>query len=150
MGQSILTDDQKVFQGTVTHGGGTFTADFTVPTDQVMRLRAWAFLSAASASHLTAGCAVCGEYVVQNKNGTVTALTAETGSQNPNNSDTTNVTSLVGNMGVQATDNATWNGISTCHWSIVATSARLTVTNNSSTTDANVTVLIETKTVGST
>lgn len=150
MGQSVLTEDAKVFQGTAVHSNGTFVADFTIPTDQVMRLRAWAFLTAASGGHLSAGCAICGEYVVQNENGSCSALGAETGSQNPNDSNTTNITSRVGDMGVQATDNGVWNGISQCNWSVVGTVARLTVTNKSSTTDANVTVFIEAKAVGST
>lgn len=149
MAQSTPVIDRIVSQGTAAHDGGTFTVDVPIPTDKVARLRGWAFLSAASAGHLSVGASICAEWVVENKNGTLSTPTALTGSKNPNNSDTSDVTGLTGDLGIQASDSSF--GSCAADWSIQTTNARLTITNSSAdATDANVTVIVDVMYVGST
>jgi hypothetical protein len=155
MAQSIPTIDLagKRYQGTAAPSGGTFTADYPIPTDQGARLVAVALFSSASGGHLLNFGTLRAEYAVANKNGTLSAPTAITtpGSTNPLNSSTTGEAAAH----VQASDTAFSNvggGIfPLLQWSISATNARCTFTNNSSTSiTANVTIVIQAILVGST
>lgn len=153
MGQSLpIIDLGKTYQGTAAASGGTMTADYAIPTDTVARLRAVVILSSASASHLSAGASLCAEYVVQNKNGTLSVPgVVLAGSADPLNSSTAGEAAAF----VQATDSGFDNAGGGLHptaaWTISGTNARLTVTNQSVTSVvANVTVIISAIIVGST
>lgn len=146
MGQSTFTIDKKIFTSAGITTGATVTYDVACPTDQIMRVRAWVFISNASASHLNNKCAMAAEYVVGNSNGTTVAIAAMTNSFNPNNSGTTVATGFNGSTGVQAMDAGL--GTPSASWTVSSPNARLTVTNISATT--NITVYVETMSVGST
>ena len=146
MGQSICKVDLgAVYQGVSTSAGGTFTADYAIPTDQVARLRAECIVSSATSSHLAACASLMAEYVVENKNGTLSAPSAISSGLNPaNNSSTTFVAS-----GAQASDYVA-TGAVTLTWSISGTNARCTFTNVGNTISVNVTIVISAILVGST
>lgn len=157
MGQSVVTIDRVVSQGTAAPGGGTLTVDYAIPTDQCARLVAVAILTHANASHLTAAASLRAEYVVENQNGTLSAPSATTNpvtSVNPLDSTVTGEAAAH----VQATDLGFTNTVSSnlapaINWSISGTNARLTITNNSngaSSIAANVSVIIDAILVGST
>lgn len=147
MGQSNVIRDTKVFQGTATNGGGTFTATVVTSaapyTDRIVRMKATAYLSAASASHLTKVASLVAEYVVANRNNTTTAVTALATSANPD--DSTGL--LTSRPEVADTEMNT----STAAWTLSSSNAVLTVTNNGTgSVDANVTVVVDIESVGST
>lgn len=150
MALSALTRDsfEQATSG-VTTSGGTAVMNIATHTDKGMRLRAVCMFSAASASHLANFGSLTAEYVVQNKNGTLTATAAATSSFNPINSNTTVATGYIG-KDVQADDHAALNGICTLTWSVSGTNAVCTFTNNSSTTALNVIISIDTWESGST
>jgi hypothetical protein len=122
--------DLKVFTGQANASGGTATFDFPVPTDRLCYLRAVVGGHRADAGHhLLSGAGVCAEYWIENKNGTLAATTAITGSNNPANS----ANRLTANAEASDADynNAGGGTFFTAAWSISTTNARLTVTNNS-------------------
>jgi len=146
VGQSVATIDQgKVYQGTAGASGGTFTADYAVPTDQVARLRAECIVSIASGGHLASCASLVAEYVVENKNGTVSAPSAIASSNNPANDTTTTFVASA----AQASDYIA-TGAVTLTWSISGTNARCTFTNVGNPSAVNVTVVIKAILVGST
>jgi hypothetical protein len=153
MAQSKVTIDYgKVYQGTAAASGGTFTADYAIPTDTGARLVAVVLLSAANAAHMNAFGSLRAEYVVENQNGTLSAPAAvpAPGSTNPLNSSTAGEATAH----VQATDAAFSNSggglYPTAVWTISGTNARLTVTNQSVTSIvANVSVVISAIIAGS-
>lgn len=147
--------DQKICTGSATGAGGTMTCDYPITTDRATWLEAKVGLSNLSAGHLAnAGLIDC-EYIVENKNGTVSAPPAiantagATIGVNPaNNTSTTFVQAHA-----QAGDTAfggTGGGTTplTCAFTISGTNARLTVTNPGSST-ADVTVWIRAFNFGS-
>lgn len=147
MAQSTVTIDTQVYQGTAAGSGGTFTADYAIPTDKCAKMRATVIASHAAASHLDGAGSCTAEYVLQNKNGTVTAPTAATGSANPCNSTTTTFVAST----AQAFDAGIWSGgTPNASWSISGTNGRLTFTNTGSASTVNVTVVIQAIIVGST
>ena len=148
MGQSTVTIDYgKVYQGTAAGSGGTFTADYAIPTDQAAKLRATAVASHATAAHLDGAASIVAEYVVQNKNGTVTAPGATSGSNNPSNSATTTFVASA----AQASDAGVWSGgVPALAWSVSGTNARCTFTNTGTASTVNVTIVIEAIIAGST
>jgi len=140
--------ERKIFTGTAAQGGGTFTADIPIPTDRFFYLRAWAFLTAATGSppHLTAVGGYTSEYLKCNNNGTLVAPAAITGSSNSQSSTSLRPVRII------AQDTAFQSGggaPSTVDWSGSGTNARLTVTNNGASQDADVTVVIEFSVMGS-
>lgn len=137
--------DVKPCTGTAASGGGTFTCDYTTTTDRASYLDAEIGLSDVNSSHLHDAALMRAEYVVENKNGTVTAASPYTSSNNPANSNTTTFVAAH----AQGSDSAfAGGGPPTCVWSISGTHARLTVTNSGATT-ADVTVLIHVFNFGS-
>jgi hypothetical protein len=142
--------DQKVCTGAAAAAGGTMTCDYATTTDRATRLIANVGLSNFSAAHLAnAGFITC-EYVVENKNGTVTAPAVFGSTVNPANENTATFVAAH----AQATDSAFSNpGGGTfpqCRWTISGTNARVTVTNNSITSvTADVTVWIQAFNFGS-
>lgn len=145
---TAIVVDQKVCTGSAAASGGTMTCDWATTTDRATWLVARVGLSNASAAHLAnAGYITC-EYVVENKNGTVSAPAAIGSSNNPASS---------GNLAAsraEASDGAYTNPgggtYPTCTWSISGTSARVTVTNQSvSAVAADVTVWIQAFNFGS-
>lgn len=148
MAQSLaIIDGGKVYQGTAAGTGGTFTADYAVPTDKAAKFRATAIASHAAASHLDGAASLVAEYVLQNKNGTVTAPGATSGSNNPANSTTTTFVAAA----AQASDASVWSGgVPTLTWSINGTNGRVTFTNTGTASTVNVTIVIEAIIVGST
>ncbi len=150
MAQSAVTIDRSIQQfSAVSISGGTAVMNIATHSDKGMRLRAICMFSAASASHMSNFGSLTAEYVVQNKNGTLTATAAATSSFNPINSSTTVATGYIG-KDVQADDHAALNGICTLTWSVSGTNAVCTFTNNSSTTALNVSIVIDTWESGST
>lgn len=150
---SPVTGNKYVFNNggsTVLHGSGTYAPTITIPTDQVERLRATAIFSSSSGGHLQYGGSVTAEYVVQNSNGTLTAVPAATNSFNPTNSSTTVVASSMTGEFVQATNTSALNGTCSLGWSVSGTTAVLTFTNASSATDVYVTIYVDTLAAGST
>lgn len=150
MAQSTYTRETVVYQGSATSGGGTFVATLTTSaapyTDQVLRIWGRAYLTAASASHQTNACAIVAEYVVQNKNNTVTAVTALSTSSNPTNSNTAGF-----NLTSRPETADTVMNTSTAVFTISSSNVLLTVTNNGSgSVAANVTVVLDIERVGST
>ena len=149
MGQSAVTNDIQVFQSTGASpiaNGGTYvvTLDTSIApyTDTCIRLIAEVEITAASAAHLSVSCGLpLVEFVVENKNGTVTSVSAIATSSNPINSNT---------AGFANTSRAavSESGTSTAVWTIVSNKATLTVTNNIGVT-ANVSVMLKIKYVGS-
>lgn len=137
--------DQKVCTGSAASGGGTMTCDYPTTTDRASRLVAVVGMSNILAGHLqNVGLLNC-EYVVGNKNGTVTASTALASSNNPANDNTTTYVAAH----AQALDSGfVSGGPSNCAWSISGTNARLTVTNLGGTT-ADVTVWVQAFNFGS-
>lgn len=137
--------DQKLCTGSAASSGGTMTCDYQTTTDRATRVVAFVGMSNFAASHLAnAGFITC-EYVVENKNGTVTAVTVYTSSNNPSNSNTTTFVAAH----AQAADSAfAGGGPSTCVFSVSGLNARVTVTNQGATT-ADVTVLLQAYTWGS-
>ncbi|HEY1956059.1 MAG TPA: hypothetical protein VGH28_10605 [Polyangiaceae bacterium] len=137
--------DQKVCTGTAAASAGTMTCDYATTTDRATRLVANVGMSALATGHLTATSFITCEYVVENKNGTVSAPTAITSSNNPSN----NTTSTFVAAHAQASDSAfASTGPSTCVWSISGTNARVTVTNQGATA-ADVTVWVQAFSFGS-
>ncbi|HTQ45609.1 MAG TPA: hypothetical protein VMI75_22775 [Polyangiaceae bacterium] len=138
--------DQKVCTATgVATLGGTMTCDYATTTDRASRIVANVGLTNLSGGHLNVGAFITCEYVVENKNGTVSAPTAISSSNNPANNTTTTFVAAH----AQASDFATAGSGPTCAWSISGTNARLTVTNNSNTSTADVTVWLQAFNFGS-
>jgi hypothetical protein len=148
MAQSTAIIDQgKVYQGTAASAGGTFTADYAIPTDKAATLRAVCMASHATASHMDGAASLVAEYVLQNKNGTVTAPTAIASSNNPANATTATFVASA----AQASDAGVWSGgTPTLAWSISGTNGRVTFTNTGASATVNVTVIISAIIVGST
>lgn len=145
MAQSKVTVEHgKVFQGTVTNGGGTFTADYAIPIDQAAHLKADCLLTRATASHLAGTACVNCDYVVENKNGTLATPAAIASGNNPANNTTTTYVAA----SAQANDDVA-SGTIIAAWSISTTNARVTVTNNTAAT-YNVSVVVTGILVGST
>lgn len=148
--------DRTIFNNggsTVTTSGGTYAPTIAVPTDKAMRLRATAIFSSSNAGHLQFAGSLTAEYVVQNANGTLTAIPAAGNSQNPTNSNTVTVSGATTNVTgewVQAGNDANFNGISTLVWTVSGTNAIVTFTNNSTIAAVFITIIVETFTVGST
>jgi hypothetical protein len=150
VGQSAVTTDHQVFQGTATSGGGTYVV--TLPTnaapytDQLIRIIGRAYLTEASGGHLLNSAALIAEYVIENKNNTTTAVTALGTSSNPANSNTAGF-ELTSRPEVADTAMNT----STAVWTLSSSQAVLTVTNNGTgSVNANVTVVVDIEMVGST
>ena len=147
MGQSSLTDDRQVFQGTAT-ASGTFVV--TLPTnaapytDQLMRFYARAYATQASAGHLSAAGAFTAQAVYVNKNNVVSLVAAFGNSVNP--SPSTNANQQTGST--QAAD-ATVSSNSSLVFSIVSSQVTITYNNLGTGTD-NVTVVVDSEMVGST
>lgn len=151
MAQSAFTFKRKLYIGAAAAGGGTFIADFPIPIDKGARLEAFVFLSQATSSHLNNFASLRAEYVVENKNGTLSAPAVVTGSTNPLNSNTAGEQAAHVEASDAGFNNPGGGTFPTAVWTISATNARLTVTNNSSTSiAANVTVEIVARIVGST
>jgi len=153
MAQSAFLFKKKLYTGTAAASGGTFIADFDMASfnDKGARLEAFVFLSSATSSHMNNFASLRAEYVVENKNGTVTATTAVTGSTNPLNSTTAGEQAAHVETSEAGFNNAGGDTFATAVWTISTTKARLTVTNNSTTSiTANVTVEIVARIVGST
>jgi hypothetical protein len=147
MAQSVIIRDTKYFQGTAAGSGGTFTADYPIPIDKAAKLRATVIASHATTSHLDGAASLVAEYVVQNKNGTVTAPAAIASSNNPANDTTTTFVASA----AQASDAGIWSGgTPTIAWSISTTNARLTFTNTGASVTVNISVIIDAFVVGST
>lgn len=144
MAQSTVTIDRSIYQGTAAASGGTFNADYAVPTDKTAYLRATCIVSSASAGHQANTAVLVAEYVAQNKNGTVTAPAAITSSNNPSNSNTATFVASA----AQVSDYA--GGAPTLTWSVSGTNARATYTNNGIGSVVNVTIYVEVMIVGST
>lgn len=152
---TAIVVDQKICTGSAAGAGGTMTCDYPTTTDRAVWIEAKVGLSAISAGHLAnAGLITC-EYVVENKNGTVSAPPAiantagATIGVNPAN----NTSSTFVQAHAQAGDTAfggTGGGTTplTCAFTISGTNARLTVTNPGSST-ADVTVWIRAFNFGS-
>lgn len=118
MAQSTPTKHEIVKQFATT-ASGIATFDIPTTTDQVQRIKVYCIASSATASHLSAGGAWVAEYVVENKNGTVTAISAVGSSNNP--SSFANLAASNAEAGDTAFVNTT--GV----WSVSGTNARLTV-----------------------
>jgi hypothetical protein len=149
MGQSTLTRDSRIDQGTATSAGGTFVATLTTSaapfTDQLIHIHCRVYTTAASAGHLNTSCCLQAEYVVQNKNNTVSAVTAIAGSTNPLQSTVAGLQAAW----VEAAD--TTANTSAAAFALSSSNVTMTVTNNGTTSVAvNVTVVWEWEMVGST
>jgi hypothetical protein len=129
--------DEQIFTGTVTHGGGTSTFDVPIPTDTCCYLECRTVGVHSSASHID-GTWGCGSYVISNRNGTLNAPAAITGSANPDNS-----AGLVGAAAEASDMNGGAGQPPTGAWSISSTNARWTVTNNSIANDVDVLVYVK-------
>ena len=119
----------QVSKGTAAAAGGTFTADFAIPTDRVVRVEVRGFLSGQTggAGHVVSA-SLYAEGAYENQNGTVVAVTAASGSTNPSNSTT------LAAQRAQACDAALVGGgagPSTLALSVSSTNVRATLTNNS-------------------
>lgn len=146
MTATAIITDRKIFTGTAAHGGGTFTADVAITADRSLNLRAHAFLTAASGGHLIAVGAYETENLVYSNNGAIATPTAISGSNNPQSSTNLRPSRVI------AQDSAFQSGggaASTASWSVSGTNARLTVTNNGTSQDADVTVVVEIYKTGS-
>lgn len=150
MGQSAITIDRQIFQGTAGSGGGTFVV--TIPTnaapytDQLIRLMARIYTTEASGGHLLNSYAGLSEYVLENKNNTTTAVTAISTSSNPVNS---NTAGFILTSRAEVADTAV--NTSTAVWTVSSSQATLTVTNNGTGSVAvNVSVIVDIEMVGST
>jgi hypothetical protein len=129
----------KYYKGSAASGGGTFVVTYASTTDRATWLSAKCGLSDVSATHLHDAGFLTAEYVVENKNGTLTAATSYSSSNNPSNASTTTFVAAH----AQAADSAfTGGGPSTLAWSVTTPNAILTLTNTGATT-ADVTCLIE-------
>lgn len=130
--------DRKTFTGTAAHGGGTFTADYAVPTDRGVVIKANVIFSAQTGApaHLTIVTNMVTQYCVRNNNGTLAEPTAMAGSSNPRTA-----ANLV--AADVETDEFAGGAPSSATFSISTTNARLTATNNASSQDADVTVVME-------
>lgn len=128
--------DIKKFTGTAAAAGGTFTADYALPTDVGARILARTYLIQGGASHLVKMTALVSEYVVRNNNGALAAPAAIAGSANPDNSG-----GLVGSR--VEVDEFAGGSNSTAAWTISGTNMRLTVTNQHLTQAADVLVIME-------
>ncbi len=83
----------------------------------VSRVRAWVFLSHATTGAIDAAASLCAECVVENLGAGAAFPTARgLGQVNPNNSNSTDVTGLVGDTGVQASDAAFVNAGGGVNW----------------------------------
>jgi hypothetical protein len=135
--------------GSTVGPASTYAPTVAIATDKVERLRATAFYSSSSGGHLQYAGSLTAEYVVQNSNGTLTAVLAATSSFNPTNSNTTILSGIVGEP-VQADNHTNFNGGSTLVWSVSGTNAVCTFTNGASAISVYVTIIVETFAVGST
>jgi hypothetical protein len=142
--------DQKVCKGTAAASGGTMTCDYATTLDRATRLVAHVGLTNFAASHLAnAGFVTC-EYVVENKNGTVTAVPTFGSTINPANENTATFVAAHAQGSDTAFSNSGGGTFPQCRWSISTTNARVTVTNNSVTSiTADVTVWIQAFNFGS-
>lgn len=118
MAQSTPTKHEIVMQFATT-ASGVATFDIPTTTDQVHRIEVYCIASSATASHLTAGGSWVGQYVVENKNGVLSAPIVVGSSINPANF------SNLQTSNAEAAD-STFNS-TTGAWSISGTNARLTV-----------------------
>ena len=138
--------DQKMCTATgVATLGGTTVCDYPVTTDRAYRLVANVGLANLTASHLNAAAFITCEYIIENKNGVLSAPGALTGSNNPSNNTTTTFVAAH----AQASDFPTAGSGPTCAWTISATNARVTITNNSNSLTADVTTVIQATQFGS-
>ena len=125
----------QVNKGTAAASGGTFTADFAIPTDRVARVEVRAFLCAQTggAGHIVSASMYC-EGVYENQNGTLAAVTTFPGGSNPYAA-----SNLVGSR-AQASDAAFTSTGGTVPpalaLSISSTNVRATLTNNSDSSQA--------------
>lgn len=147
MAQSIFTRDKQVIYTPNVASGDTVTMNIAVPTDKIIRIRAWIFWSTTEPSavgHLDQADGQFCEYVVQNRNGTVTAIPASSGNANPINSNTlaagVSIAAVVTNEGLA--DTATW-GIS-------GTNAQLSAPNRDGDNSNDLAVVFDIMHVGST
>lgn len=145
MAQSTVTRDTQTSQGTAASSGGTFNADYVIPTDKTVMMRVYCIVSAASASHQASSAALYAEYVVENKNGTVTALAALGSSVNPGNSNTATFVAAH----AQGSDYGA-SGTVTLTMSVSGLNARATYTNVGNAVSVNVTIVFDVIIVGST
>lgn len=148
MAQSKPTRDLgKWFQGTAAGTGGTFTADYPIPIDTTVKLRATIIASHATAAHLDGGASIVCEAVFQSKNTVVTLPAATSGSNNPATSATTTFVAAA----AQASDAGLWSGgVPTATFSVSGTNGRCTFTNTGTASTVNVTIWIDAWIVGST
>lgn len=145
---TAIVVDQKVCTGSAAAAGGTMTCDYATTTDRASWLVARVGFSNVSAAHLANAAYVTCEYVVENKNGTLSAVPTFSTSINPANS--SNLLASRAMAGDSAYENVAGGQWTSCAWSISGTSARVTVTNNSiSATAADVTVWIQAFNFGS-
>lgn len=122
----------QVSKGTAAAAGGTFTADFPIPTDRVVRAEVYGFLTAKPGGSIIAA-SMFAEGVYANAGGTVSAVTAFTGGANPQSA-----AALVGSR-AQASDAAFTGGGGTpptLVLSVSSTNVRATITNNSASAQA--------------
>lgn len=134
----------------VAASGGTMTCDYATTTDRAYRLTALVGMSNFSASHLNATASIFCEYVVENKNGTLSAPAAITSSLNPAAENSTTYIAAHVQASDAAFNNAGGGTFPSCRWTISGTNARVTVTNQSVTSvTADVTVLIQAFVFGS-
>jgi len=131
-----LIHDAKVVAGTAANSGGTFTADVPIPTGRSCRIEARVFMSNATDPSTPSG-SLYAEGSYANRGGTVSALTALTGSINPMSSTDT---AAARSEGLDA--GFVGGGPSVASFSISTTNARLTLTNNG-TVSADVTIYFD-------
>lgn len=123
MAQSIFIRDRQMIYTTGVADGDTVTMNIAVPSDKVMRIRAevfWSTTAPAFNGHMNQSNGHFTEYVVQNKNGTVTAPSASPSTANPNNSNT-----LVQGISVAGVQTDSMSVIAST-WGISGTNAQLT------------------------
>ncbi len=106
--------------------GSSATLDVPVPTDEALYLDATVIMVNASSSHLGGSAGLRATYFVANKNGTVAAPAVLTGGVNPANS---NTTGLLGAEAEGSDINSGGGTNPTAIWTVSGTNARLTVTN---------------------
>lgn len=143
MAATAFSKTIQVSKGTAANSGGTFTADVAIPTAKSCRIEARIGMSDATDPGAPSA-ALYAEGAYTNRGGTVTVITALTGSTNPMSS---TAIAAARAEGVEA--GFIGGGPSVAAFSVSGTNARLTLTNNG-TVSADVTVYFEIFTWGST
>lgn len=142
---TAIVADQKICTGSAGASGGTFTCDYASTTDRATWVLARVGMSVLSTGHLNAVGAIFCEGVFENKNGTLSLATAQSGSANPSSNTTTTFVA----SHAQAADAAfVGAGPPSCVWSVSGTNERVTLTNTGAAV-ADVTVWVQAFNFGS-